>query len=540
MAMSPFALTILGMEAPPRRRGEHETEVPTSDALHNVPVRPSRRATSHYSYFLAGCVPASDSPPSYAIATRHKHLHSRHPNEGRETLPEYDCTVHAEARLLLQLESINPLHGVSESEWREVYVILRGTLLSIYRVKDGGAGKLLRSYTLQHAEVGLAADSQHTVLIPQTRLAHLIPTSARRKAWQKDPDLFKPVKQTILRLRIETDQILLADRSEDRIHDLIYAISAGIDISYSIDERNVPRQCTVPRRRRRQRTVLTGDLNDPALLAEQERILREMYPAFAEQQLAAAARPELQRTVTQDTTSVPLATPSREEDDLDFAIMREDFATPDRPAPTQSSETPTRPAVSRMTTASSVVSALSQDMIYATSPNNFSETGKWQPPHPRTAAQIQRYARRCMPILLAESIRASDILICHGRRVKVNWRMEMLEDWELCPPSYKAHHFKPPVEVEEIGAELQRSRSQASQSGSSASNSSPQSSRSVLERVDQIEPIDTNLTNLDLTKTATNLEKSSPVRVNGVGILPDAKIEESREAVVSHGVIFAF
>jgi hypothetical protein len=513
--------------------------VPASEALHNIPVRPSRRATSHYSYFLAGTQPASDSPPSYAIATRHRYPQTRNPDEGREVLPKYSSTVDAEARLLLQLESINPLHGVSESEWREVYVVLRGTLLSIFRVKDGGAGKLLRSYTLQHAEVGLAADSQHTVLIPQTRLAHLIPTSARRKAWQKDPDLFKPVKQTILRLRIETDQILLADHSEDRIHDLIYAISAGIDISYSIDERNVPRQCTVPRRRRRQRIAITGDLNDPALLAEQERILRDMYPAFAEQQLA-ASRPALHRSVTQETTNLPMPTPAREEDDLDFAIMREDFAAPTAPAPTQPSEAPVRPAVSRMTTASSVASTLSQDMIYATSPNNFSEAGKWQPPHPRTAAQIQRYARRCMPILLAESVRASDILICHGRRVKVNWRMEMLEDWELSPPSYKAHHFKAPAsDVEAVGAGLQRTRSQTSQSPS-ATNSSPQSSRSVLDRIDQIEPIDTSLANLELAKTPTNTEKSSPVRSTVASNLPDAKTQDRQSASEIHGVVFCF
>ncbi|TKA68056.1 hypothetical protein B0A55_07463 [Friedmanniomyces simplex] len=276
MALSPFALSILGMDTASRRRcPEDDTETPAPDTLRTVPGRTSRRATSHYNFFQTLCSSAQDSPPAYAIAAKHKAPAARPRGEAREILPNYTCSVSAEARLLLQLESVNPLHGVSESEWREVFVSLRGTLFSIHRVKDGGAGKLLRSYTLQHAEVGLAADSQHQILIPQTRLAHLIPVSARRKAWQKDSSLFRPVTQSILRLRIETDQMLLADSDEDRIYDLIRAISAGIDISCAIDERSIPRQCTVPRRRRRQRPT-SDNLNDPALLAEQERILREM------------------------------------------------------------------------------------------------------------------------------------------------------------------------------------------------------------------------------------------------------------------------
>ena len=148
----------------------------------------------------------------------------------RETnvLPPYSCTVAAEAKVMLNLELINPMHVVSESEWREVYLVLRGTLLSFHRVKsgrDGGssAGKLIGSYTLQHAEVGLAADAENIVLYPRKSLANLIPQSARKRAWHKDPELFTPIRQTILRLRAETDQILLGGNDETEMHQLLQA-----------------------------------------------------------------------------------------------------------------------------------------------------------------------------------------------------------------------------------------------------------------------------------------------------------------------------
>jgi hypothetical protein len=68
MAMSPFALTMLGMDSAQRRRpgGDSEGEVTMR------PTRSARRATSHYNYFLTQCVPAEDEPPTYARASKHK------------------------------------------------------------------------------------------------------------------------------------------------------------------------------------------------------------------------------------------------------------------------------------------------------------------------------------------------------------------------------------------------------------------------------------------------------------------------------------
>ena len=538
--MTPLALSLLGVEPPRRtRRTEQQGgDATIDDSPQHVseqrPIRSSRRATSYYNSFQTVCSAANDGPPSYAIATKRRPVNRRELNVGNEGLPSYTCTVGAEAKLLLQLESINPIHGVSESDWRDVYVVLRGTLLSFHRPKDNGPGKLLKSYTLQHAEVGLAPDAQHTVLVPQTRLAHLVPSAARRKAWQRDPDLFRPVRQHIFRLRVETDQILLADASEERIHALIHSIGAGIDISHAIDERSIPRQCTVPRRRRRQRASHTTDLSDPTLLAEQERILRNMYPGFAER--AALSRPQFERTITSSTderTMEPVQSPARDEDDLDLAVIREDFGAPSAPVPTQPGELHYQTPSSRQATTPLANVTYSEDMMYATSSSNFDTSGKWQPPHTRTPQQVQRYTRRCMPVLLAESVRASDVLIAGTKRVKINWRMELLEEWELQPPSYKSHCF-------DTGLGLERTTSYSQHSVSeSAEQDNPQASGSVLggETEDQITRAEVGLASLVLSKinSISTIDKTTPSEVT------TPTTEQNRQLGSEiHGVVFCF
>ncbi|KXT02805.1 hypothetical protein AC578_5394 [Pseudocercospora eumusae] len=477
--------------------------------------RPSRRATSYYNSFQTSCAVSNDLPPTYAVASR-----QRPPDNvqhGREPLPNYSCTVGIEAKLLLNLESTSPLHGSSEGEWREVYAVVRGTIISFHRLKDGGPGKLLRSYTLQHAEVGLASDAEHTILVPQSRLAHLVPSAARRRAWQKDPEMFKAVPQTLMRLRAETDQMLLADSQEERIYQFIYTISAGIDIALAIDERSIPRQCTVPRRRRRQGTTNHGDLHDPALLAEQERIFRQMYPAFS-----SGARPELQRATTAESNIGP-STPTREEEEVDLSMFREE--APASAVNTPASERPTRPENARQMTSNTIRSTFANDMIYATPSTNFDSERKWHPPHLRSPAQVQRYIRRCMPVLLADSVRASEIVIVDGRRMRINWRMELMEEWELQPPSYKAHNFE-----HLHGTELTRTQSHRSVTGDH-SETGNLSSSSVLH----ISPVEAGMEHLQLSKVLTADEASTNTTSQ------TAKSDHSPQQVGQvQGIVFCF
>ncbi|KAK5004892.1 hypothetical protein LTR28_008354, partial [Elasticomyces elasticus] len=268
--------------------------MPTTPAAPAQPQRPSAaRITSYHAPFQTRCLSASDPPPSYSSATARprRPLTPRPTDNGLEPLPAYSCSVRKEGVMMLKVESKTPFEPLREASWRQVYVVLCGTQLAIHRVKNIGfgsrarpaAGAPLKRYTLQHAEVGLAADVDHAVLAPRTRIASLLPASARARAFRKDPRAFDVVKQHVLRLRPETEQILLADASEGEILDWIGCICAAIDIALPIDERSVPRPWTGYRRRRRDRTerVAAALLIDERFRLEQERILRDVYPALA-------------------------------------------------------------------------------------------------------------------------------------------------------------------------------------------------------------------------------------------------------------------
>jgi hypothetical protein len=517
--LTSLAFSIMGMNGTVQTSNQIAGQQAQATGLPST--RPPKRAQSYFNSFQTTCTPTQDDPPTYAAATRQRPVSRRDTHAGREALPSYSCSVSAGATMLVNMESVSPLHNVQQSEWRDVFVEVRGTLLNFHRVKDGRPYRLLRSYTLQHAEVGLAPDAYHTVLAPNSRLAHLIPSSARQKAFRKDPQLFRAEEQFILRLRVETDQILLAHKCEDKILEMLHAIGAGIDLAPAIDERSISKQCTVPRRRRRPATQAVTDINSAAVIAEQERILQQMYPSLARE------TNEHSETMTQ-THSSASGTPSREDDEIDISAIREDFSDLAPTSTNSSSLSPTqsnisRPAYSRTTTASSTSSDHQQQMVYQTAPTNFNSQGKWAPPHLRTSAQIRRYVRRCAPLLTLDAVRASDIVICNGKRMRINWREERLEHWRLQPPTYAAHDFLTKEQQEQRQQELAAAAIQVSSANDNTnttatpedhnrnSNNAPSSlfsetSSSSHDDIDAITPLEeagNAFGNLDLVKTST-------------------------------------
>jgi hypothetical protein len=170
-----------------------------------------------------------------------------------------------------------------------------------------------------------------------------------------------------------------------------------------------------------------------------------MYPSFAQNTTEQGTTSTAPSPATSALTT-PLGTPTREEDELDLSAIREDFSESNTLTQTTTTNSTTstsnvnRPGYSRTTTSSSTASAF--QTTYETAPSNFGPEGKWQPPHLRTAVQIRRYVRRCAPLLMSDAVRASDVVICNGKRMRINWREERLEDWRLQPPTYQAHDFE--------------------------------------------------------------------------------------------------
>lgn len=556
--LTSLAITVTGSNQSSQQAARQEAHV--ASVAEMATTRISRRAQSYFNTFQTTCTPAQDDPPSYATASRQKQVARREIAAGKEALPQYTCTVSAGLRMLVNMESVSPLHSASQSEWRDVYVEVRGTMLNFHRVKDGRPSRLLRSYTLQHAEIGLAPDVFHTVLAPNSKLAHLIPSAARQKAYKKDPQLYRAEEQFIMRLRVETDQILLAHKSEDKILEMVHEIGAGIDLAPAIDERNISKQCTVPRRRRRPNAQASGDISSAAVIAEQERILQQMYPAFAEgENEQNTTSPASAPATTAYTT--PLGTPTREDDELDLSAIREDFSEGNALTSTTTSTTTAseRPAYSRNNTTSSTTSA--SQTTYETAPTNFGPEGKWQPPHLRTAVQIRRYVRRCAPLLMSDAVRASDIVICNGKRMRVNWREERLEDWRLQPPTYTAHDFA--GEEQRKKDEAAAAATPANETGNvtnttheSASSNAPSSIFSETSFAtcshDDITPVEERseanggLAHLDLVKTSSAASaKGKAARpavsdpVDTVASQQKAR-EMRRDAADAQGIMFCF
>lgn len=111
--------------------------------------------------------------PRFPIAAREE--------EGKECLPGYEATIYKEGLLSIKWEYTSPFFERSSNRsWDEsAYVVLNSTSINIYKskrvsllgnmqpgeglesVKGYKPGKLVKSLTLQNAEVGLAVDYKY-------------------------------------------------------------------------------------------------------------------------------------------------------------------------------------------------------------------------------------------------------------------------------------------------------------------------------------------------------------------------------------------
>lgn len=350
-----------------------------------------------------------------------------------KTPPAYSCTVEIEGTLGMKQE-LTSVFDVSRSrEWHDVYVVLQGTQLCIYRIKTPGIlskdrapapGRLLRTFTLQHAEVGVASDFKKTKLTPRSPFAHLVPVSARQKLYETDPHLFEPIREHALRLRLETEQFLLCANTQEEMLMWVETLCAAVDISPPLEDRSEPRYRSLPRRTRRQRVLdgsrLGADFENLSnldigrrIIAEQEEILRQLYPHLANGNAQ---------------ESQPGHTPQGADPD------RDDFDPDDVRFPTR------RPVSGSMSrTASRDGETNAEDRPSTGASNSDPKAAPLVRP---SRSQALRYRRRCAPVLLASSPRVSDVVFSGGKRLRINTKEHILVEYTSHPPRYEAHNFK--------------------------------------------------------------------------------------------------
>ncbi|OJD35358.1 ph domain-containing protein [Diplodia corticola] len=375
-------------------------------------------------------------PPAYA---------PRQPAEkcSNEALPSYSCSVLFEGPLGIKTECINFFDKPcpKERQWQDVYAILRGTQLNIYRLKTTlfskskkpAPGKLLRTYSLQHAELGLALDFKKTDLVPKSPLAKLVPLNSRQAVYQTDPHLFWPIREHVMRLRLEADQFLLCAAEQEGMLDWIENLCAAVDISPPLEDRSEPRYRSLPRRGRRQRQ-LDGrptrqeaiDLHARRLLAEQERIIRTMYPNLARD--GDDEHPE-----HPEQSEQPLGEADGDAEDFAMDLLFPNRPPSPRPGNFSNSSTQNMDDATDRTTARRA----SVDSQLAPTSGKYPLAENPQP----SASSTLRYRRRCAPVLLAASPRASDVMYWDGMRLRINVKRQIVMEFHESPPHYTAHRF---------------------------------------------------------------------------------------------------
>lgn len=368
-----------------------------------------------------------ESPPSYdsflsSAALRRRFNIQPREDEGRETLPPYSSAISLENVFMKKLELEGAVHKALDRNWYRVMVTLQGTALTFHKCKTPGLfgaamsaskhspdfpagttrGALLRSYNLQHADVGIAADY------------------VKRKY--------------VIRVRAETEQFLLSCHKIETFVLWLQSLFAAIDLAPPLDDREIPQDLSIPRRTRRRRVNGAGLRNlerNAQLIMEQEQIMRTQFPNLAAGEGDAEGEEDENGEREEDGDEItPAPTPSR----------RAGFSSPSQASIlASSSSSPPSPFQSSTPHTTNLLMRTRQALLPSASPSpavnpSINQDGKWAPQHQWTHFYDMMYAKRCMAILTHRSPRKSNLVIMKGKQWIVDWATGKLTRCE--PPEY--------------------------------------------------------------------------------------------------------
>lgn len=481
--------------------------------------------------------------PSYESAissSRHSGQFTSFPPHS-ETLPSYTCDVHFEGFLDVKAELATPFLVSKDTNWHTVYVVLHGTQLSLYRKTSNGlfrnrtatTGRLIITYTLQHAEIGLAADWKTNEPVPKSTFAKMLPKATQMRLRETDPELFEPVREFVMRLRLEAEQLLFCAPSHESLLDWIEQVCMGIDIAQPLDERNEPRFRSLPRRTRRQRQIeadaqgivesvetLSTEEVSRRLVAQQERLFRRLYPNLASDAIIEQNEDRTEGHRGSERESELGGGQDPDAEDLDPADARE-----------ESSE---GSSSSRPGTAQEQVSDDSARDDVAKPQLYDPKTAAARPDLSPTA--LLRFRRRCCPILLASSPRASAIIYARGFRYQINCVARTMAPFELSPPRYDPSTapyrsaILPSIEGEEEGLAVRPRLDRGFSHATYASTSTAWTSTEAAEVTD-VSSVHSNAesgTSTRLYGSLENLERMSSTATDTKAPMPANVMGKSR------------
>ncbi|KAH8176452.1 hypothetical protein LIA77_04870 [Sarocladium implicatum] len=336
-------------------------------------------------------------------------------NEIIDNLPRYSPSVAIEGVFTKKHEIENTIKRAEDRHWHTRFVTLNGTALNIYNVKkdwgwgrtrDGPSispdnppwirrGKLEKSYSLLHADAGIAADYKK--------------------------------RRYVIRVRAEEDQFLLCCIELETFVKWLECLFAAIDVAAPIDDRDFPRDMSIPRIQR-----IRWYRGQSPVRISPENETREIGPGqdndapSTPTPTPTAPPPRRRRSSTPDPLPSPeLLTETR----VDAAIAREepqsepelDHAPGDDPGSIPHIGPRLEPA-HRLSTSSYPNPAINP------------HSGKWFPEHNWSSAHDLLYAKLCYSNLLFRSPRKSNYIISKGKQWYVDWGTGRMV--RVLPPTY--------------------------------------------------------------------------------------------------------
>ncbi|EPS38689.1 hypothetical protein H072_7509 [Dactylellina haptotyla CBS 200.50] len=396
--------------------------------------------------------------PRFKIAPR--------PEEGRERLPGYKCSLLKEAIFDRKIEMESPFERSGDRKWTKVFCVLNNTALNLHKVKrtaiisrpdpleedpddpTGFApGPLIKSFTLQHAEVGAASDYKK--------------------------------RSYVIRIRAETQQFLLACKTVETFFSWLEGLSSGINVSLPLEERVLPKYQTIPRRRRRRRNHdASAASTSQDVVQQQEEIIRRLYPqllvdgddvpdiplAQTETEIDPTLDPNdrpstsngLDAIDEQGTNSdmddgpVPsgIATPSSNTDGgpngslVDLSALRisdeRQYLETGEDTRTWYNSRPSTSATNDHHNPYAMRGHLAGFSKHTSASMHEGQTRKWRGGSGPSREQHLRFAKRCMSVLNANAPRQSNFIIEKGIRYElVPGQYKMVPDSRITLPSYQ-------------------------------------------------------------------------------------------------------
>lgn len=344
------------------------------------------------------------------------------PTDGQpERLPEYSNSIAIEGVFTMKHEIENTTKRAEDRHWHTVVVALNGTALNIYKVKrDWGLGrstkdgpsispdnppwvrksKLEKSYSLLYADAGIAADYKK--------------------------------RRYVIRIRAETDQFLLSCVELSTFVKWLESLFAAIDIAAPIDDRDFPRDMSIPRIQRirwyRGQSPTRPPQNTSTNETPQPQEVAELTPV----------RVVRRRSSSPELSSIPPLR-RRASNDSELASVRGDDEETQEPgtteAPHSAEDDPStlplrREHLNRFSTTSYPNLAIDP------------HTGKWFPEHGWTTAHDMLYAKLCYSNLFFRSPRKSNYIISKGKQWFVDWATGRMV--RVLPPAYgEVDYFGP-------------------------------------------------------------------------------------------------